>query len=334
MAESDNKDNGKVLNRPTSALEMPRCGGIASMFRLPIQDGTDGLDACFVGVPFDVGCSNRTGTRFGPRMIRNESPLIRLFNPDTGADPYASLNVADIGDVYFNMFDIVQACDHITEAYQKLIANGCRTLSLGGDHTISYPILRAFKEKYGPVGLIHIDAHTDTYPAYTGADITHGTTFRLAHDQGLIDPHRVVQIGLRGSGHSAEDAKWGMDRGFRCVPAYQCWNKSLKPLMEEVRQQLGDGPVYISFDIDGLDPSCAPATGTPEIGGLTTAQALEIIRGCRGLNVVGADVVEVSPPYDPNGLTCVTAANLLFEMLCVLPGVKYVETAYKDKFSI
>ncbi|KAI0243067.1 Agmatinase, mitochondrial [Lamellibrachia satsuma] len=179
------------------------------------------------------------------------------------------------------------------------------------------------QERYGPVGLVHIDAHSDVQQHASGCKILHGTPFRRAVEESLIDSHRTVQIGIRGSALSMDDIEWTLEQGFRVVPAHHCYHKSLTPLMEEVRDKMGDGPVYISFDIDALDPSYAPGTGTPEIGGLTTVQVLEIIRGCRGLNVVGGDLVEVSPPYDQSGNTALTAAIFLFEMLCVLPGVKY-----------
>ena len=197
---------------------------------------------------------------------------------------------------------------------------------MGGDHTISLPILRGLTKRHGPVGLIHVDAHADTNDLLFGQTINHGTTFRRAVEDGLLDCKRVVQIGLRGQGYTNEDHQWGIDRGFRVVKAEACWHRSLVPLMSEVREQIGRGPVYISFDVDSLDPSCAPGTGSPEFGGLTTIQALEILRGCRGLNIIGCDVVEVCPPNDPHHITCQLAANLLFEMLCVLPGVRSAKT--------
>ena len=188
---------------------------------------------------------------------------------------------------------------------------------------ITYPILRAIAKKYGPVGLVHVDAHADINETMFGEPIAHGTPFRRAVEDGLLDASRCVQIGLRGSGYAADDFDWPRHQGFRVVQAEECWHKSLDPLMKEVREQLRDRPVYLSFDIDSLDPAFAPGTGTPEIGGLTSVQALEIIRGCHGLDLVGCDLVEVSPPYDPSGNTALTAANLLFEMLCVLPGVEF-----------
>ncbi|XP_033977990.1 agmatinase, mitochondrial-like [Trematomus bernacchii] len=194
----------------------------------------------------------------------------------------------------------------------------------GGDHTIAYPILQAVAEKHGPVGLVHVDAHADTSDVVLGERIGHGTPFRRCVEEGLLDCSRVVQIGLRGSGYSADSYACSRAQGFRVVQVEECWFKSLAPLMEEVRGQMGGGPVYLSFDIDALDPGFAPGTGTPEIAGLTPIQGVEIIRGCRGLNLVGCDLVEVSPPYDTTGNTALTGANLLFEMLCVLPNVKYL----------
>ncbi|XP_076036224.1 guanidinobutyrase-like [Oratosquilla oratoria] len=310
-------------NFPPSGNDFARPSGIASFMRLPVQETSDGLDVCFVGVPLDIGCSNRTGARFGPRQIRSESPMVRAYQQVTGADPFSSLMVADIGDVFLNFYNLPEAAKQIADQYRTIIKNGCVPLSLGGDHTITYPILQAIKEKHGPVGLIHIDAHTDVSDTVLGATISHGTVFRRAVEENLIDPKISYQIGLRGSSHTLFDYDWSREQGFRVVLAQDLWYKSAAPLMEEVRSRIGDRPTYISFDIDGIDPCYCPGTGTPEIGGLTTIQALEIVRGCRGINVIGGDVVEVSPPFDTTGTTALTAANLLFEMLCILPGVKY-----------
>ncbi|HUF86597.1 MAG TPA: agmatinase [Thermohalobaculum sp.] len=309
------------FNQPLGGNEMPRFGGPATMMRLPAQPTAEGLDVCFVGVPMDIGVSNRPGTRFGPRQIRAESCMVRPYNMATGAAPFDSLQVADIGDVAINTFNLLDTVRIIEEAYDGILAHGCRPLSLGGDHTIPLPILRAMNKLHGPVGLIQVDAHADVNEHMFGERIAHGTPFRRAIEEGLIEPARMVQIGLRGSGYTAEDFDWARALGVRVVPAEECWHRSLVPLMEEVRALLGAGPVYLTFDIDALDPGFAPGTGTPEIGGLTTVQALEIIRGCRGLDLVGADCVEVSPPYDPSGNTAITAAFLLYEMLCVMPGV-------------
>ena len=310
------------FNQPLGGNEMPRFAGPATMMRLPTQDTAEGLDACFAGVPFDIGTSNRSGARFGPRQIRTESCLIRPYNMATRAAPFDSLQVADIGDVATNPYNLQDSIKRIEVFYDDILKHACKPLTLGGDHTIALPILRAMQRKHGPLGVVHVDAHADINDTMFGEPIAHGTPFRRAIEEELIEPKRMVQIGLRATGYEAEDFDWPRDQGVRVVQAEECWYHSLAPLMDEVREQLGAGPVYITFDIDGIDPAFAPGTGTPEVGGLTTPQALEIIRGCRGLDIVGGDLVEVAPPYDPSGNTSLLAANLLFEMLCVLPGVK------------
>ncbi|MFC0336887.1 agmatinase [Kushneria avicenniae] len=311
------------FNQPLGGNDMPRFGGPATMMRLPAQESAQGLDAAFVGIPMDIGTSNRPGTRFGPRQIRDESRMLRPFNVATRAAPFESLQVADIGDVPINTFDLKKSVAIIERWYDALLTHDVKPLTLGGDHTIALPILRAMAKKHGPVGLVHIDAHADINEQMFGEEIAHGTPFRRAVEEGLLDCERVAQIGLRGTGYSADEFDWGRDQGFRVVPAEECWHKSLTPLMHEIRDKVGGGPVYVTFDIDSLDPAYAPGTGTVEIGGLTIPQALEIIRGLKGLDIVGCDLVEVSPPYDPHGQTAVVAANLMFEMLCVLPGVAY-----------
>ena len=311
------------LNQPLGGNSMPRFGGPGTMMRLPAQEDARGLNACFVGVPFDIGTSNRSGARFGPRQIRAESALLRPYNMATRAAPFDSLQVADIGDVAINTYNLEKSIGIIETAYDAILEHDCRPLTLGGDHTIALPVLRALRRKNGPVGMVHVDAHADINDEMFGERIAHGTPFRRAVEEGLLDCRRVYQIGLRGTGYTAEDFDWPRARGFVVVPADECWYKSLAPLMEQVRARLGKGPVYLSFDIDGIDPAFAPGTGTPEVGGLTVPQALEIIRGCRGLELVGGDLVEVAPPYDPFGNTALLGANLLYEMLCVLPGVTY-----------
>lgn len=311
----------KQLHQPLSGNDMIRSGGPATMMRLPLIEDPACLDAGFTGVPLDIGVSNRSGTRFGPRQIRAESALLRPYNMATRAAPFDCLAVGDLGDSPINPYDLKKSIDLIEAHYDRILAGDCVPLSLGGDHTMLFPIMRAMFKKHGKMGLIHIDAHADVNDEMNGEKIAHGTPIRRAAEEGLLDCERVVQIGLRGTGYSAEDFDWSRDQGFRVVQAEECWHKSLTPLMAEVREQVGGGPVYVSFDIDGLDPAFAPGTGTPEIGGLTVMQGLEIVRGTHGLPIVGADVVEVSPPYDAHGNTALTAANLLFELLCVLPGV-------------
>lgn len=313
----------RTFNQPLGGNQMPRFGGIATMMRLPTASSAEGIDVGFVGVPLDIGTSNRAGTRFGPRQIRAESVLLRPYNMATRAAPFDSLQVADLGDVAINPYDLKDSVRRIEAAYTDIVATGCRPITLGGDHTIAWPILRALKARYGRVAVVHVDAHADVNEHMFGEAIAHGTPFRRAVEDDLLLCDRVTQIGLRGTGYSAEDFEWCRKQGFTVVQAEQCWHRSLAPLMAEVRERVGDAPVYLSFDIDGLDPSFAPGTGTPEIGGLTVMQALEIIRGMRGLNLVGADMVEVSPPYDTTGTTALVAANLAYEMLCVMPGVEY-----------
>jgi len=309
--------------QPLSGNEMPRFGGIATFMRLPGNTDPADLDVAVVGVPFDIGTSNRPGARFGPRGIRDESVLLRPYNMATRAAPFDSLRIDDTGDVASSPYDLLAAVEAIEAHFDELLDHGVVTAAMGGDHTVVLPILKAMAERHGPVGLVHIDAHTDVNDTMFGSKITHGTPFRRAVEAGVLDCDRVVQIGVRGTGYEADDFDWSRRQGFRVVQAEECWHRSLEPLMDEVRDQVGGGPVYLSFDIDGLDPAFAPGTGTPEVGGLTVPQALEVIRGCRGLELVGCDVVEVAPIYDTSGTTSLVGANLLYEMLCVLPGVDY-----------
>lgn len=312
----------RTLNRPLGGNEMPRAGGIATMMRLPYLPDANGLDACFVGVPMDHGTSYRSGARLGPRQIRAESVMLRPCNMATRAAPFERMQVADIGDVPINSYSLLRTLDIISAHFEAIMRHDCIPLTLGGDHTITLPILRSMARKHGPVGLIHVDAHADVNDEMFGERFAHGTTFRRAAEEGLIEPRRAVQIGLRGTGYAADEFDWARGQGMRVIQAEECWHVSLRPLMADLRAMLGNGPVYLSFDIDSLDPGFAPGTGTLEPGGLTPPQALEIVRGCAGLNLVGCDLVEVAPALDPSGGTANLAANLLFEMLCVLPGAQ------------
>ena len=310
-----------LKNQPLSGNAMPRFGGIASMMRLPVVTSAQGLDAAFIGVPLDIGTSHRPGARFGPRQIRAESALIRPYHMATGAAPFDTLQVADLGDVAINTYSLAKSLPIITTFYDDVLRANCTPLTIGGDHTIALPILRAIAAKHGPVAMVHVDAHADVNEDMFGESIAHGTPFRRAVEENLLACNKVFQIGLRGTGYASDDFDWPRSQGFTIVQAHDVWYQSLAPLMARIRAQIGDTPCYLSFDIDGIDPSFAGGTGTPEIGGLTVPQALEIIRGCYGLNIVGADLVEVSPPYDLSGNTALLGANLLYEMLCILPGV-------------
>ena len=311
------------FNQPLSGNDMPRFAGNASMFRLPVSETADGVDVGIIGVPLDIGTSNRNGTRYGPRQVRAESVLVRPYNMATRAAPFDSFQVADLGDVALNPYNLSACIEIIEQHYSAVLENAVTPVSIGGDHTITLPILRAIARKHGPVALIHVDAHADVNDTMFGEPVAHGTIFRRAIEEKLVEPRSMFQIGLRATGYAAEDFDWARDQGVTVVQAEACWYKSLAPLMEEVRRLVGpDQPAYLSFDIDGLDPSVAPGTGTPEPGGLTGSQGLEIIRGCYGLNLIGCDLVEVSPPYDTTGNTALLAANLLFEMLCALPACK------------
>lgn len=310
-------------NQPLGGNEMPRFAGPATMFRLPAQVGVEGLDIAIVGVPLDIGTSNRSGSRFGPRQVRAESVLIRPYGMATGAAPFDSFQIADIGDVALNTFNLAESIGIIQKFFEQTTLRGAKAVTVGGDQTITLPILRALAKNHGPMALVHVDAHADINDTMFGERIAHGTIFRRALEEGLVSGDKMTQIGLRATGYSAEDFDWSRKQGVRVVQAEECWYKSLVPLMTEVRARVGaDTPTYLSFDIDGLDPSAAPGTGTPEPGGLTSTQGIEIIRGMYGTNLIGADLVEVAPPYDTSGNTSLLAANLIFEMLCSFPGCK------------
>ena len=308
--------------QPLGGNEMPRFAGITTFMRLPNRSEPADLDVAVFGVPFDLGTSNRPGARFGPRGIREESVMIRPYNMATRAAPFDSLRIDDLGDIATNAFNKDDSVARIEAYVDALMEHDLVTVAMGGDHTIVLPILRALAKKHGPLGMVHVDAHTDINDDMFGEKIAHGTPFRRAVEEGLLDGDRVVQIGVRGTGYAADDFDWSREQGFRVVQVEECWHRSLEPLMAEVRQKVGGGPVYLSFDIDGLDPAYAPGTGTVETAGLTTPQALEIIRGCWGLDLVGCDLVEVAPIYDVSGMTSRVASDLLYEMLCVLPGVE------------
>ncbi|WP_170410147.1 agmatinase [Ruegeria arenilitoris] len=308
-------------NQPISGNDLARFSGPNTFMRLPQVDSLAGLDVAVLGIPMDIGTSWRSGTRFGPKQIRSESAMIRPYNMATFAAPFDSLQIADIGDLAINTFSLSDSLKIIKESYDAILAQGVTPVAMGGDHSITLPILRAIAAKHGPVALVHVDAHADVNDEMFGERETHGTVFRRAYEEGLIVPDKTFQIGIRGSGYAASDFTEAKGWGFRQFPAWELWQQNLTVTGAQIRKEIGEHPVYISFDIDSLDPSIAPGTGTPEIAGLTTPQALQLIHALAGMNLVGCDLVEVSPPYDATGNTALTAANLLFEMLCILPGV-------------
>ena len=315
------------LNQPLSGNEMPRFGGPATFMRLPSSTDFGSLDAAIVGVPFDIATSNRPGARLAPREIRDESRLLRPYNMATRAMPFDSIQIADVGDVPINTYSVEKSLKVIEDYYHRIFEAKCTPFTLGGDHSIVLPILRAARHWFGSIALVHIDAHADCNEEMFGEKFTHGTPFRRAVEEDLLECSKVAQIGLRGTGYSPSDFDWSREQGFRVIEASECWHRSLAPVMREILDTVGQTPTYISLDIDGLDPSCAPGTGTPEPGGLTTMQVLEIIRGCKGLDLVGADVVEVSPPFDLSRNTSLLAANLVYEMICIHPRVKVDDSA-------
>lgn len=308
--------------RPVSAFDVPRYAGPASFMRLPLVDidaaAAAAVEIGILGVPWDGGTTNRPGARHGPRQLRDLSCMLRPLHPATGDDPYARAAVADLGDVPVNPADLMDTLQRITGYYQGVKRRGILPLSAGGDHLMSYPILKALAAD-GPVGLIHFDAHTDLFHDYFGGfRYTHGTPFRRAIEEGLVDPKRVVQIGIRGTMYDGSDVAWGLAQGVRIIRIEECEARGVEDVMAEARAIAGTAPTYLTFDIDCLDPAFAPGTGTPEIGGLTTREAQRMLRALAGLNLIGADLVEVSPPFDPAGGTAWVGASLMFELLCLL----------------
>jgi len=311
------------FNQPVSGNDLARFAGLQTFMRLPDAPTLEGLDVGFIGVPMDIGTSWRSGTRFGPKQLRQESAMIRPYNIQTGAAPFDSLQCADLGDIAVNTFSLSDSLSIIQKAYEDILKYPVVPMGLGGDHSLTLPILRAMAKKHGPLALVHVDAHADVNDEMFGERETHGTVFRRAYEEGIITPSKVWQIGLRGTGYTAEDFTEAAGWGFNQRLAPDLWHKSLTSLGKEIAENVGDQPCYITYDIDSLDPCFAPGTGTPEIGGLTTMQAMELIRSLNGLNVVGCDLVEVSPPYDTTGNTALVGANIMFELLSILPGVKY-----------
>lgn len=309
---------------PVSGMEMPRFAGLPTFMRLPhvtVSDPIiDQVQLGLVGVPWDAGTTNRPGPRHGPRQLRDLSTMIRAGNPVTGINPFSMINCADLGDVAPNPVDIIDCMERISAFYADLKSRDIFALTVGGDHLVSLPVLRGLASG-APVGLIQFDSHTDLFDSYFGGNkYTHGTPFRRAIEEGLVDPKRMVQIGIRGTAYNTEDVEWGQAQGVRIIRIEEFFDRGVSDVMREVREIVGDQPTYCTYDIDFVDPAFAPGTGTPEVGGANSFQALQVVRELAGVQLVGADLVEVSPPFDTNGNTAWLGASILFEMLCVSAG--------------
>ena len=301
-------------------MQRPRYTGLASFFRLPYDENfeTNPPDIGVIGVPYDMGVTNRPGPRHGPREVRNQSSLMRRMNQATGAAPFEKCRVQDIGDAWVRKpYELEGAHREIQAVFDRIKAAGIVPLTCGGDHSISLPILRAMA-KDGPVGMIHIDAHCDTGDDYMGSRFHHGAPFKIAVDEGLLDPKRTAQIGIRGTVHGLDMWQFSYDSGMRVMMIEEVEEKGWKACIEEAKAFVGDGPIYVSFDIDSLDPAIAPGTGTPEAGGLTMREAQGMVRALAGMDIMGADMVEVSPPYDVGGVTALNGATIMYELLCVM----------------
>jgi agmatinase len=300
---------------PPNATEVPRFAGPDTFARLPRMDEVSSAAVAILGVPFDSGVSYRPGARFGPGGIRAGSKLLRPYHPYLDVEPWGTHQVADAGDVACNPFDILEAITQVQDAARQALTTADRLITIGGDHTIALPLLRAMHEKHGPISLIHFDAHLDTWDTYFNAPFTHGTPFRRASEEGVLALDSSAHVGIRGPLYARSDLADDQQLGFATVSTVDVAKRGVDDAIDRVRDRVGDHPVYVSIDIDVLDPSHAPGTGTPEPGGLTTREVQLILRGFDGLNIVGADVVEVAPAYDHAELTTIAAANLVYEFL-------------------
>ncbi len=299
-------------------IQRPRYTGIPTFMRVPYSENWDEVDIGLIGVPFDGGVTNRPGARHGPREIRNQSSLMRRKHQSSGICPYDLCRVVDLGDAWVQKpFHLEDSLAEIAEFFRRVHQHGITPISAGGDHSVTLPIFRAIAADR-PVGMVHFDAHCDTGDDYLGSKFHHGAPFRRAVDEGLLDPKRTVQIGIRGSINDLDIWKFSHDAGMRVVYMEELVERGCSAVIQEARQIVGDGPTYISFDVDGLDPVYAPGTGTPEVGGFSSLEAQLMIRGLQGLNLMGGDVVEVAPPFDPSGNTALVGATMMFEILCVV----------------
>ena len=300
------------------ATKMPRYGGISTFALLPQLAEVTQADVAIVGIPFDSGVSYRPGARFGPSHVREASRLLRPYNPATGVSPFASQQVVDAGDFAANPFNIEEAIASIEKDHRALSEKAKRIVTIGGDHTITLPILRSLHKQHGAISVIHFDAHLDTWDSYFGADYTHGTTFRRASEEGLLDGEGCMHIGIRGPLYSAKDLVDDKALGFQIFSSIEFQELGVQEAIKKMIARVSNRPVYISIDIDVLDPAHAPGTGTPEAGGLTSRELLAVIRATAGLNIIGADVVEVAPAYDFAQITGIAASHVLYELICAL----------------
>jgi agmatinase len=313
-------ESGSGIRGPVDATVVPRFAGPATFARLPRIDEVSDVDVAVVGAPFDAGVSYRPGARFGPAHVRASSRLLRPYNPAADVEPFARQQVVDAGDVAVNPFDIEQAIGEVEAAARDLLERSRRIITIGGDHTIALPLLRAVAATHGPVAVVHFDAHLDTWDTYFGAPYTHGTPFRRASEEGLLDRSGCLHVGTRGPLYSTQDLGEDRDLGFQVVGSVEMDDIGARGVIERIHERVGQRPVYLSVDIDVLDPAFAPGTGTPEAGGLTSRELLAVLRGLAGLGLVGADVVEVAPAYDHAEVTGIAAAHVIYEVLSALAG--------------
>ena len=303
---------------PVDATQVPRFAGPPTFARLPRLDEVTRADVAVVGIPFDSGVSYRPGARFGPAHIRASSKLLRTYHPPLDVEPFAAQQVADAGDIAVNPFDIADAITAIERASDELRSGGAKLVTLGGDHTIALPLLRSLHREHGPIAVLHFDAHLDTWDTYFGAPLTHGTPFRRASEEGLLDPEHCLHVGIRGPLYAPTDLSDDKVLGFQVLSCDDFQLQGLATMVERMRARIGEAPVYVSIDIDVLDPAHAPGTGTPEAGGLTSRELLHCLRNLKGVNIVGADIVEVAPAYDHAEITGIAAAHVGYELLSVL----------------
>ena len=302
--------------KPLSSMSTPRYADISTFFRLPIVKDLSKLDYCFCGVPWDGGTTNRPGARHGPREVRNASSLVRLYHPVSLKSPYDMYNVADVGDCPVNPADLQDSLSKIEIFFKNISKMNTIPISIGGDHLISLPILRGLK-KDKAIGIFQFDSHSDTWDSYFGGyKYTHGTPFRRAIEEKLVDPTKYVMLGIRGSLYDPNDLKWAQDQGITIITIDEYYEMGLEKCIEKILKILEGSDIYFTLDIDGIDPTFAPGTGTPEVGGFNVRETQVIIRNLKNLNFVGGDVVEVSPPFDINNMTSHVAATIAFEMLC------------------